>query len=88
VTTTTAAPDGEQHIQRYLSASCFGDPPQPRRDRHPTRQLLTFAILVALGGAKAQARGHVVANLSVGNDRALLLAVFTQLIPFIRYPAR
>ena len=51
-----------------------------------TRELLTFAMLVSLGGCDPQAKGHVAANLNVGNDRAVLLAVITQLLPFIGYP--
>ena len=43
-------------------------------------------MLVALGGCEPQAKGHIAANLRVGNDRARLLAVLTQLIPFIGYP--
>jgi 4-carboxymuconolactone decarboxylase len=43
-------------------------------------------MLVALGGADAQVKGHVSGNLNVGNDRATLLAVLTQLLPFIGYP--
>ena len=43
-------------------------------------------MLVALGGADAQVKGHVAGNLNVGNDRAILLAVLTQLLPFIGYP--
>ena len=39
-----------------------------------TRELLTFSMLVALGGADAQVKGHVAGNLNVGNDRADLLA--------------
>ena len=50
------------------------------------RELLTFAMLVALGGADAQVRGHVNGNLRVGNTRARLLAVLTVLVPFIGYP--
>ena len=52
----------------------------------PTRELLTFAMLVSLGGCEPQVKGHVAANLDVGNDRSVLLAVLTQLIPFIGYP--
>jgi 4-carboxymuconolactone decarboxylase len=52
----------------------------------PTRELLTFAMLAALGGADAQVRGHVTGNLNVGNTRARLLAVLTVLVPFIGYP--
>ena len=52
----------------------------------PTRELLTFAMLAALGGADPQLRGHVAGNLNVGNPRARLLAVLTVLVPFIGYP--
>jgi 4-carboxymuconolactone decarboxylase len=31
-------------------------------------------------------KGHVAANLNVGNDRARLIDVLTQLLPFIGYP--
>jgi 4-carboxymuconolactone decarboxylase len=81
-----AAPDDEAHFQRYLSANCFGD--YVARDGMDlrTRELLTFSMLVALGGADAQVRGHVAGNLNVGNDRGTLLAVLTQLLPFIGYP--
>jgi alkylhydroperoxidase/carboxymuconolactone decarboxylase family protein YurZ len=43
-------------------------------------------MLVALGGCEPQVRGHVSANLNVGNDRARLIDVITQLLPFIGYP--
>ena len=52
----------------------------------PTRELLTFAMLVALGGCEPQVKGLVAANVNVGNDRARLIEVVTQLIPFIGYP--
>jgi len=43
-------------------------------------------MLVALGGCEPQVKGHVAANLNVGNDRARLIDVLTQLLPFIGYP--
>ena len=43
-------------------------------------------MLVALGGCDQQVKGHVAANLHVGNDRAKLIDVLTQLLPFIGYP--
>ncbi len=43
-------------------------------------------MLVALGGADAQVRGHVNGNLQVGNTRERLLAVLTVLVPYIGYP--
>jgi 4-carboxymuconolactone decarboxylase len=81
-----SAPADEQHIQRFLSANCFGDHLTRTGIDLPTRELLTFAMLVSLGGCEPQVKGHVAANLHVGNDRARLLDVLTQLIPFIGYP--
>jgi 4-carboxymuconolactone decarboxylase len=81
-----AAPDDELHIQRYLSANCFGDNYTRTGLDIPTRELLTFSMLVSLGGCEAQVKGHVTANLNVGNDRARLIDVATQLLPFIGYP--
>jgi 4-carboxymuconolactone decarboxylase len=81
-----AAPDDEMHIQHYLSANCFGDHLTRTGIDIPTRELLTFAMLVSLGGCEPQVKGHVAANLHVGNDRARLIEVVTQLLPYIGYP--
>ena len=81
-----SAPDDQLHIQRYLSANCFGDHYTRTGIDVPTRELLTFSMLVALGGCEAQVKGHVAANLNVGNDRGRLIDVLTQLLPFIGYP--
>jgi 4-carboxymuconolactone decarboxylase len=80
------APEDEQHIQRYLSANCFGDHLTRAGVDVPTRELATFSILVSLGGCEPQVKGHVAANLNVGNDRSHLIEVATQLLPFIGYP--
>lgn len=81
-----SAPADQQHIQRLLSANCFGDHVARGGIDLPTRELLTFSMLAALGGCEPQIRGHVAANLLVGNDRARLIDVATQLLPFIGYP--
>jgi 4-carboxymuconolactone decarboxylase len=81
-----AAADDEKHFQRYLSANCFGDYLTRAGLDVKTRELLTFSMLVALGGADPQVKGHVAANLNVGNDRGTLLGVLTVLLPFIGYP--
>ena len=81
-----SAPADQQHIQRYLSANCFGDHLTRTGIDVPTRELLTFSMLVSLGGCEPQVKGHVAANLNVGNDRARLIDVLTQLLPFIGYP--
>ena len=82
----SSASEDVVHIQRYLSANCFGDYVARSGLDLQIRELLTFSMLVALGGADAQVKGHVAGNLNVGNDRATLLAVLTQLLPFIGYP--
>jgi 4-carboxymuconolactone decarboxylase len=80
------APLDQQHFQRLLSANCFGDHLTRGGVDLATRELLTFSMLVSLGGCEPQVRGHVTANLHVGNDRARLIDVATQLLPFIGYP--
>jgi 4-carboxymuconolactone decarboxylase len=74
------------HIQRFLSANCFGDNYTRTGLDIRTRELLTLSMLVALGGCDPQVKGHVAANLRVGNDRPRLIDVVTQLLPFIGYP--
>jgi 4-carboxymuconolactone decarboxylase len=81
-----SAPADQQHIQRFLSANCFGDWVARGGIDIPTRELLTFSMLAALGGCDPQVKGHVAANLRVGNDRVRLIDVATQLLPFIGYP--
>jgi 4-carboxymuconolactone decarboxylase len=81
-----SVPGDQLHIQHYLSAHCFGDHYTRTGVDVPTRELLTFSMLVSLGGCEPQVKGHVAANLNVGNDRARLIDVLTQLLPFIGYP--
>lgn len=80
------ARDDERHFQELLSANCFGDYLTRGGIGIATRELLTFAMLISLGGADPQVKGHVAANLNVGNTRQQLLDVITALIPFIGYP--
>jgi 4-carboxymuconolactone decarboxylase len=82
----TSAAGDEQHFQRFLSANCFGDYLTRAGIGVPVRELLTFAMLAALGGCDPQVKGHVAANLNVGNNRQDLIDVITVLLPFIGYP--
>jgi 4-carboxymuconolactone decarboxylase len=81
-----SAPADELHFQEFLSANCFGDYITRTGLGVPVRELVTFAILAALGGCDPQVRGHVAANLNVGNGRPTLISVLTVLLPFIGYP--
>ena len=81
-----STPDNQIHFQHYLSANCFGDY-QTRPTLDPKlRELLTFAILVSMGGCEPQVKAHIAANVSLGNDKNTLLTVLTQLLPYIGYP--
>jgi 4-carboxymuconolactone decarboxylase len=60
------SPRDEVHIQRYLSAHCFGDHYTRSGLDLRVRELLTFAMLAALGGCESQLAGHVAGNLAVG----------------------
>lgn len=80
------APADQRHIQQLLTANCFGDHVSRGGIDIQTRELLTFAMLISFGGCEPQVAGHVAGNRNVGNDRAVLIDVTTQLLPFIGYP--
>ena len=75
-----------KHIQNYLSAMCFGDFYTREGLDMKTRELLTFIMIISLGGQEAQATGHARGNLSVGNSKDTLIEAVTQCIPYIGYP--
>jgi len=80
------SPKSQLHIQKYLSANCFGDYQTRRGLDAKTRELLTVSMLISLGGAEPQVKGHVQGNVNVGNNKETLLSVITQLLPYIGYP--
>ncbi|MDP4175847.1 MAG: carboxymuconolactone decarboxylase family protein, partial [Bacteroidota bacterium] len=80
------SPKDQIHIQKYLSANCFGDYYTRKGLDIKTRELLTFSMLISLGGAESQVKGHIQGNVNVGNDKKKLLSVITQLLPYIGYP--
>ena len=80
------APENEKHIQDYLSANCFGDYYTRGYLDLKTREILTFAMLISLGGCEPQVKGHVQENFNVGNDKEFLIETVTQLLPYIGYP--
>jgi 4-carboxymuconolactone decarboxylase len=81
-----ASPADQRHIQEYLSANCFGDYYTRKGLDLRTRELLTFAMLVALGGCEPQLKAHIQGNVCVGNDKKVLLSAVTQVVPFVGYP--
>jgi 4-carboxymuconolactone decarboxylase len=81
-----SAPADALHFQEFLSGNCFGDYYTRGTFDLKQRELVTFALLVALGGADNQVKGHVAMNLNAGNTRSDLLDVLTVLVPYIGYP--
>ncbi len=79
-------PKDQMHIQKYLSANCFGDYYTRKGLDIKTRELLTFSMLTALGGTESQIRAHIQGNINLGNDKETLLSVITQLLPYVGYP--
>jgi 4-carboxymuconolactone decarboxylase len=80
------APKNQLHIQKYLSANCFGDYLTRTCLDIKTRELLTFSMLISIGGAESQVKGHIQGNVNVGNNKETLLDITTQLLPYIGYP--
>ena len=80
------SPADQIHIQKYLSANCFGDYVIRNGVDVKTRELLTVSMLLSLGGCEPQLKGHIQTNLNIGNDKETLLSVVTQLLPYVGYP--
>ena len=80
------APEGQLHIQEFLSANCFGDYYTRTCLDIPERELCTFAAIASLGGCETQLGGHTAGNLAVGNSKEVLVAALSLLVPFIGYP--
>jgi len=80
------SPPDQIHIQKYLSANCFGDYYTRTGLDIKTRELLTLSMLIALGGTEPQIKGHIQGNINVGNDKKTQLSLMTQLLPYVGYP--
>ena len=67
------------HINRWLAANCFGD-------YYTRKGLITFCFLSAQGGCEPQLIAHAKGNMNLGNDKAFLIKVVSQCLPYIGYP--
>jgi 4-carboxymuconolactone decarboxylase len=81
-----ASPKDQIHIQTFLSANCFGDHYTRKGLDLKTRELLTFAMLLSMGGCEPQLKGHIQGNVNVGNGKEELMAAITELVPYVGYP--
>jgi len=80
------SPKDQIHIQKYLSDNCFGDYYTRKGLDIKTREIITFSMILSLGGCEPQLKGHIQGNLNVGNDKQTLLSTITQLLPYVGYP--
>ncbi len=80
------SPKNQLHIQQYLSDNCFGDYLTRTGLEIKTRELLTYSMLISMGGTELQVKGHIQGNINVGNNQETLIDITTQLLPYIGYP--
>ena len=81
-----SGPEDVRHVNRWLAANCFGDYYTRTGLDLAQREMITLCFLAAQGGCEPQLRSHVEANLRLGNDKAFLVKVVSQLVPYIGYP--
>lgn len=74
------------HINRWLAANCFGDYYTRTGLDLAQREMITFCFLSAQGGCEPQLISHAKGNFNVGNDKAFLIKVVSQCLPYIGYP--
>ena len=74
------------HINRWLAANCFGDYYTRTGLDLAQREMITFCFLAAQGGCEPQLTSHARGNMNVGNDKAFLVKVVSQCLPYIGYP--
>lgn len=74
------------HINRWLAANCFGDYYTRSGLDLKQREMITFCFLAAQGGCEPQLISHVKGNMNLGNDKAFLIRIVSQCLPYMGYP--
>ena len=81
-----SGPEESRHINKWLSDNCFGDYYTRTGLGYKEREMITFCFLAAQGGCEPQLISHAAANLRIGNDKAFLIQIISQCLPYIGYP--
>ena len=81
-----SGPDETRHINKWLADNCFGDYYTRGGLSTREREMVTLCFLAAQGGCEPQLTAHAKANMAVGNEKAFLIAVVSQCMPYIGYP--
>lgn len=74
------------HINRWLASNCFGDYYTRTGLNLAQREMITFCFLSAQGGCEPQLIAHAKGNMNLGNDKAFLMKIVSQCLPYIGYP--
>ena len=74
------------HINRGRAAHGFGYYSARTGLTLAQREMITFCFLAAQGGCEPQLISHAKGNMNLGNDKAFLLRVVSQCLPYIGYP--
>ena len=78
--------DETRHMNEWLSSNCFGDWYTREGLSLKDRELVTLCLLTAQGGCEAQLAAHAKGNMNLGMDRAFLIKVVSQLVPYLGFP--
>lgn len=81
-----SGPEESRHINRWLADNCFGDYYTRKGLDYKQREMITFCFLAAQGGCEPQLTSHAAANMKIGNDKAFLIKIVSQCLPYIGYP--
>ena len=81
-----AGPEETRHINRWLAGNCFGDYYTRKGLNLREREMITFCYIAAQGGCEPQLTAHAKGNMNMGNDKAFLIDVVSQCLPYIGYP--
>ena len=81
-----SGPEETRHINRWLAGNCFGDYYTRKGLDYKEREMITFCFIAAQGGCEPQLTAHAKGNMNVGNDKAFLIDVVSQCLPYIGYP--
>lgn len=81
-----SGPEDTRHINKWLAENCFGDYYTRNGLDYKVREMITFCFLSAQGGCEPQLTSHAVANLKIGNDKAFLIKIISNCLPYIGYP--
>ena len=81
-----SGPEESRHINRWLADNCFGDYYTRKGLDSKQREMITFCFLAAQGGCEPQLISHAAGNMRIGNDKAFLIKILSQCLPYIGYP--